>query len=55
MTANTSACSSAVRNTLLSSRKLARERGQESTPKVYYRPFCRRSHYVTYRAAPCWN
>jgi hypothetical protein len=24
-------------------------------PKVYYRPFCRRSHYVTDRAAPCWG
>ena len=27
--------------------KQARERAGESTPKVYYRPFCRRSHYVT--------
>lgn len=22
---------------------------------VYYRPFCRRSHYVTNRSAPCLN
>ena len=22
--------------------------------EVYYRPFCRRSHYVTSRAVPCW-
>jgi hypothetical protein len=36
-------------------RKLAREPAQESTPKVYYRPFCRRSHYVTNPSAPCWN
>lgn len=35
--------------------KLAREHEQESTPKVYYRPFCRRSHYVTNPSAPCWN
>jgi hypothetical protein len=35
--------------------KLAREHAGESTPKVYYRPFCRRSHYVTNPSAPCWN
>jgi hypothetical protein len=22
--------------------------------EVYFRPFCRRSRYVTNRAAPCW-
>ena len=43
-------------------RKLARQhahetalRAHETTPKVYYRPFCRRSHYVTNPSAPCWN
>ncbi len=36
-------------------RKLARQHAQETTPKVYYRPFCRRSHYVTNPSAPCWN
>jgi hypothetical protein len=35
--------------------KLARQHAQETTPKVYYRPFCRRSHYVTNPSAPCWN
>jgi hypothetical protein len=35
--------------------ELARAHEQESTPKVYYRPFCRRSHYVTNPSAPCWN
>jgi hypothetical protein len=23
-------------------------------PEIYFRPFCRRSRYVTNRAAPCW-
>ena len=81
MSTSTSACSSGVRNTLLSSlmlivligpglccgkaqrghrmhelaHKQAREHEQESTPKVYYRPFCRRSHYVMNPSAPCWN
>ena len=36
-------------------RKLARQHAEETTPKVYYRPFCRRSHYVTNPSAPCWN
>ena len=36
-------------------RKSASARAQETTPKVYYRPFCRRSHYVTNPSAPCWN
>ena len=26
----------------------------EAKQKVYYRPFCRRSRYVTNRNAPCW-
>ena len=26
----------------------------EAKRKVYYRPFCRRSRYVTNRNAPCW-
>lgn len=26
----------------------------EAKQKVYYRPFCRRSRYVTNRFAPCW-
>jgi hypothetical protein len=24
-------------------------------PTVYYRPFCRRSRYVTNPSAPCWG
>jgi hypothetical protein len=32
-----------------------RMHAQEASPKVYYRPFCRRSHYVTNPSAPCWN
>ena len=24
-------------------------------PRIYFRPFCRRSRYVTSRFAPCWE
>ena len=27
----------------------------ETKTKLYYRPFCRRSRYVTNRRAPCWS
>lgn len=29
--------------------------GEEGHHHLYYRPFCRRSHYVTNPSAPCWQ